>query len=142
MWSDENQCRKPILEHVAHAVPEAVDYYIEAQESGDKAAIDLMKGTAAWGDFNQRRKAAYEAEAPKVRKAVLAMIHDLQQENDAELEHRARVAAQFGAALGAVAQYYQNEQLIRAINRPQLITVAPSRTSCYTNGANTSCVTQ
>lgn len=142
MYGEVTQCRKKITLHLANTIPGAVNFYMEEQSAMDNAALDLIERKRTWGDFNKSRKAAYEAMMPKIREAVRAEGLELQAENAAEIERRRQAGAAFARALKDAGQYYQNQQLINALNRPVVLTTPTVNTSCISNGNVTNCTSR
>jgi hypothetical protein len=109
MYSDTARCNQAEAEHAARAMPTIVLYLVERQNMIDDAAVDLFQQRISWGEFNQRRKSAYETTSPKINTALLELKSWLPEPNDAEwMQHQ--VAAR------AFMQYYQNQPIINAMN--------------------------
>jgi hypothetical protein len=109
MYTEDARCSQAEAEHAARAMPTIVLYLVERQNMIDDAAVDLFQQRISWGEFNQRRKNAYETTSPKIDTALLELKSWLPEPNDAEwMQHQ--VAAR------AFMQYYQNQPIINAMN--------------------------
>jgi hypothetical protein len=109
MYSGTAQCSQAEAEHAARAMPTTVLYLVERQNMIDDAALDLYQQRISWGEFNQRRKNAYESASPKIDAALLELKSWLPEPNDADLVQRQVAARVF-------MQYYQNQPIINAMN--------------------------
>jgi hypothetical protein len=121
-------CEEAFLHQIAQTTPSIVPIYTKFIAANDDLLVDLVQKKITWGtlartqmDRGPELEAELAAEYQRINEG-------LYQENEAEL-------AQRQAAASAMAQYYQQQQMIDALNRPVI-------TSCTKFGYPTNCVSQ
>jgi hypothetical protein len=121
------QCRKVALEKIELVEPGAATIFAEEMNKSETALIQLIEGNTTWGAYNAARKENIAAATPKLVAEHQQMMNGLQRSHEAEL-------AQRQAAANAMQEYFQNQQMINAMNRPVM-------TNCTGFGNSVNCIT-
>lgn len=109
MYSAATRCNQAQAEHASRTMPTIVLSLVQRQNMVDDAAMDLYQQRIAWGEFNQRRNAAYDAATPKINAALVDLKNWLPEPGNPEfLQHQ--VAAR------AYMQYFEDQPIISAMN--------------------------
>jgi hypothetical protein len=109
MYSAATRCNQAQAEHAARTMPTIVLFLVQRQNIVDDAAVDLFQQRIAWGEFNQRRDAAYETALPKINAALLELKDWLPAPDNAEL-------LQHQVAARAYMQYFEDQPIVNAMN--------------------------
>ncbi len=127
-------CRTAMLNALAGIDARLTNTFSDVSNSNDMLVLAVAQGKLTWGVANQQLQDLRRSGA----KALLADIHqidaELQQENAAELAHRAQVANAIGQALGAAAQAAVVAAAAAQAARPVVTTCSggPYYASCVT----------
>jgi hypothetical protein len=113
MYAGTMRCSEAEAEHAARAMPTIVLYLVERQNMVDDAALDLYRQQISWGEFNRRRKNAYDTELPEINAALLELKSWLPEPNNGEWVQRQ-------AAAREVMQYYQTQSIESAMSGPEV----------------------
>jgi vacuolar-type H+-ATPase subunit E/Vma4 len=101
--------------------------WVEEYAKADENLIDLAQQQVTWGEYIARTKNL----SAEVQTKSLAALQNIQA--NLEASHQQELA-QRQAAATAMAQYYQNQQLINAVSRPVT-------TNCNRFGSMVNCTT-
>jgi hypothetical protein len=104
-------CRKTDLDRLATVVPTIAPILTDAWGRDEASVIDLVQKKKTWGDYVRHSKEIAADTGKQITVAFQQINASLQQSHQAEMAQRQRAA-------DAMAQYYQNQQLINAINKP------------------------
>jgi hypothetical protein len=125
---EKQACRTPFLNRISQTMPTLAAVWASMFAKSDDSVIDLIKKRQSWGDHIRRlRDASAEADSQAALEGH-RIAEGLQRSNDAELARRQ-------AAVNAMLQYNQTQQIINNMNRPVL-------TYCNQHGSATSCMSR
>jgi hypothetical protein len=104
-------CRQNFLNQISETTPSLVPIIAVMLVKSEDSLVDLIQRKQSWGQHVRRvSDASVEASAP-VQAEEQRIIAGLSQSHEAELARRQ-------AAIDALAQYAQTQQIIGAMNRP------------------------
>jgi len=139
-WHRNHQaCRDILLGVAQQQVAFMVQPLSEGYAAYDRIYLTLVQQKITWGEANRELVAARLAENAQIQQAGKSFDAEMNEENRYELAQRQAAAASFQHSIEVQQQLQQQQQLINAINRPQVI--SPTQTNCYSNGAFTNCTT-
>jgi hypothetical protein len=105
------QCRRAALEQIAQTTPTIVPIALTLIDKGENSLVDLVQRKQSWGDHVRRVKTAYTEASEQYAQESQRIVSGLELSHEAELARRQ-------AALNALAQWAQTQQVINAMNRP------------------------
>jgi len=110
-YHDEtDNCRRPDVEKIASVAPNVALPMTDALINGDRLTLRVIKHEISWGEAAR----TYQTENNEIQKRVLAAAQEL--DSNLNESHQAELA-QRQAALDALAQWAQQQQMINAFNR-------------------------
>ena len=124
-------CRDAAVAQLGNADNRFALVLSSAFNDSDAIILSLVQKKLTWGDANRQNQQLVLATGQKLRSVGGEIDSELQQENEAELAHRAQVAQAISQALGAAAQAAEAAQAAR-----------PIVTTCSGSANYASCVTR
>jgi hypothetical protein len=122
------ECRKIFLDQIDPVLPSIAAIYADEMQQGDARLIELLQGKITWGTYITDGKETGVAFKPKIDAEWQKIAGGLERSHEAEL-------AQRQAAANSLMQYYQTQEMIDAVNRPQINTA-----TCTGTGNTVNCV--
>jgi len=122
------QCGQSALEQIAQTTPTIVPIALALIDKSENSLVDLLQRKQSWGDHVRRVKTAYTEASEQYTQESQRIVSGLERSHEAELARRQ-------AALNALAQWAQTQQVINAMNRPIV-------TNCAGMGSMVNCVSR
>jgi hypothetical protein len=122
------ECRRTFLDHIEPVLPSIAAIYADEMQQGDARLIELLQRKITWGTYITNGKETGVAFKPKIDAEWQKIAGGLERSHEAEL-------AQRQAAANSLMQYYQTQEMIDAMNRPQINTA-----TCTSMGNTVNCM--
>jgi len=120
-------CQKIALDAMLNTTPSVVPLLAKAYSEADDDILLLIKRKLSWGEYTKRRRDRSLAGQVAIQAESQRITAGLEQQHESELGRRQ-------AALNAISQWAQTQQMINAMNRPVM-------TNCFGAGSMISCTT-
>lgn len=128
LHDDKIPCKKVAMDEMWSVTPSLVPIMNNLMTRRDEVMLRLVKRQITWGQAAQEDQRIVAEMMPQFAAASVQIKRDLDNAHQTEL-------AQRQAESDAMMQWYMQQEMIRAMNRPQ-------RTRCHTHGSHTDCVTK
>lgn len=128
LYDELAECRSSLRAAIASVREDALPILAENERQDENIVIRIVQRQISWGEAAQAEQALTVATQEKIAAIDREWKTELKEENRAELEQRQ-------VAVDSTVQYFQNQQIINAMDRP-------INTRCFATGMMVNCTTQ